>query len=65
MIMKNFVILLVLIFKSNLAQYTNQWAVDVHGGQSEADLIAKDTGCTNEGKKKKILTDFSIKLLLG
>ena len=51
--MKNFVILLVLIFKSNLAQYTNQWAVDVHGGQSEADLIAKDTGCTNEGKKKK------------
>lgn len=32
------------------AQFTNQWAVDVIGGQLEADLIAKETGCINEGK---------------
>ena len=35
------------------AQYTNEWAVDIEGGQSEADLVAKETGCVNQGK-----TDF-------
>ena len=33
------------------AKYTNQWAVDIYGGPEEADLVAKETGCINDGKK--------------
>eukprot|EP00093_Oithona_nana_P005555 05555.XXX_231746_225773_1 [CDS] Oithona nana genome sequencing. len=31
------------------AKYTNQWAVDIYGGPEEADLVAKETGCINDG----------------
>ena len=33
------------------AKYTNQWAVDIYGGPEEADLVAKETGCINDGKQ--------------
>ena len=37
------------------AKYTNQWAVDIYGGPEEADLVAKETGCINDGKIDKIV----------
>ena len=46
------------IFRENVlaVQYTHDWAIDVHGGRAEADLVAKDTGCINQGRK----TDFAL-----
>ena len=46
------------IFRENVlaVQYTHDWAIDVHGGRAEADLVAKDTGCINQGRKK----DFAL-----
>ena len=38
------------IFQTLAVQYTHDWAIEVEGGQSEADLVAKDTGCVNQGK---------------
>ena len=48
----NFVVVSALLVQVNDAQFTNQWAVDIDGGQSEADRVAKETGCTNQGKKR-------------
>lgn len=31
------------------AQYTNEWAVEVHGGVEEAKVVAKETGCVYQG----------------
>ena len=53
--LKNLVVNLLvsaLLVQVNDAQYTNQWAVDIDGGQSEADRVAKETGCTNQGKTR-------------
>ena len=55
----NFVVVSALLVQVNDAQFTNQWAVDIDGGQSEADRVAKETGCTNQGKKR-IFIFFSI-----
>ena len=49
----NFIVSALLV-QFNDAQFTNQWAVDIDGGQSEADSVAKETGCTNQGKTKNI-----------
>ena len=47
----NFVVVsAALLVQVNDAQFTNQWAVDIDGGQSEADSVAEETGCTNQGK---------------
>ena len=40
------------------AQFTNQWAIEVHGGQREANLVASETGCVNEGKKTDLAIPF-------
>ena len=50
------------------AKYTNQWAVDIYGGPEEADLVAKETGCINDGKliffvPFKIFYNASIKIV--
>ena len=37
------------------AKYTNQWAVDIYGGPEEADLVAKETGCINDGKTYSLI----------
>ena len=59
----NFVVVsAALLVQVNDAQFTNQWAVDIDGGQSEADRVAKETGCTNQGKIKP---KFSYICLLG
>ena len=42
--------LCILIFHTSAIQYTHDWAIEVDGGQEEADLVAKDTGCVNQGK---------------
>ena len=55
--LKNLVVKFVvsaLLVQVNDAQFTNQWAVDIDGGHSEADKVAKETGCTNQGKTNKI-----------
>ena len=38
------------IFHTLAIQYTHDWAIEVQGGHAEADLVAKDTGCVNQGK---------------
>ena len=38
------------IFHTLAIQYTHDWAIEVEGGHTEADLVAKDTGCVNQGK---------------
>ena len=46
----NIVVLTSFLVQVNDAQFTNQWAVDIDGGHSEADKVAKETGCTNQGR---------------
>ena len=48
----NFISLCYITFFGCEAKYTNQWAVDIHGGPEEADLVAQETGCINEGRQK-------------
>jgi len=45
----NIVVLTSFLVQVNDAQFTNQWAVDIDGGHSEADKVAKETGCANQG----------------
>ena len=54
-------ILCYLTFFGCEAKFTNQWAVDIHGGPEEADLVAQETGCTNEGRQ--LFSDQSDKIL--
>lgn len=49
------VILLQVLVQVIASQFTNQWAVDIIGGQAEADRVAKETGCTNQGKKSCVI----------
>ena len=42
--------LMLTLLKVSEAQYTNEWAVDVDGGHEEAELVASETGCVNQGK---------------
>ena len=46
----NIVVLTSFLVQVNDAQFTNQWAVDIDGGHSEADRVAKETGCANQGR---------------
>ena len=46
----NIVVLTSFLVQVNDAQFTNQWAVDIDGGHSEADKVAKETGCANQGR---------------
>ena len=41
---------LCILIHTSAIQYTHDWAIEVDGGQEEADLVAKDTGCVNQGK---------------
>ena len=50
--------LCILIFHTSAIQYTHDWAIEVDGGQEEADLVAKDTGCVNQGKNICFFNDF-------
>ena len=50
--------LCILIFHTSAIQYTHDWAIEVDGGQDEADLVAKDTGCVNQGKKMCFFNEF-------
>ena len=52
--------LCILIFHTSAIQYTHDWAIEVDGGQEEADLVAKDTGCVNQGKNICFFNDFFV-----
>ena len=41
---------LCILIHTSAIQYTHDWAIEVDGGHEEADLLAKDTGCVNQGK---------------
>ena len=51
-LLKIVVIQLSLVISRSGAQFTNQWAVEVEGGLAEADLVASETGCINEGNER-------------
>ena len=43
------------------AHYMNQWAIEVEGGsQSEANEIATETGCENQGMNNLIIASRKV-----
>ena len=42
------------ILTTSHAHYMNQWAIEVGGSQSEANEIANETGCENQGMNNLI-----------
>ena len=51
------------ILTTSNAHYMNQWAIEVEGGsQSEANEIANETGCENQGMDNHIIASKKVKL---
>ena len=60
--LKTFLIVQTILTTSN-AHYMNQWAIEVEGGsQSEANEIANETGCENQGMDNHIIASKKVKL---
>ena len=51
------------ILTTSNAHYMNQWAIEVEGGsQSEANEIANETGCENQGMDKHIIASKKVNI---
>ena len=51
------------ILTTSNAHYMNQWAIEVEGGsQSEANEIANETGCENQGMDNHIIASKKVKI---
>ena len=51
------------ILTTSNAHYMNQWAIEVEGGsQSEANEIANETGCENQGMNSHIIASRKVNM---
>ena len=56
-----FLLLVQTILTTSNAHYMNQWAIEVEGGsQSEANEIANETGCENQGMNSLIIASWKV-----
>ena len=51
------------ILATSNAHYMNQWAIEVEGGsQSEANEIANETGCENQGMNNPFIASKKVNI---